>query len=271
MNRFNYIIPGIMNAVNDARDWDYQAQAWLYNHGCGLSAGFNYFAGVAEGLLSRSRFGAMVASDLRPARAAGMSIRGVGHSNAAGIWVEALKESPSLFVDELHLIAAAIDADCKLNWLNMLAARGQIGKLVLYVSADDEILSLPVISYGRLGRDGPKNVGPELAKILSIVRPDADQVPMRHCDWVGKWFERTMNTVVSGQYAASDQTDHSALTTDNSDENPDGVMAAGYGGGMDAAPALGAGTETQNAKLETQNTTTAGAPPTSTGTTGGSA
>ena len=198
MARFNYIIPGILTPLEDARTWDYQAQGWLWKNSFGISAGFNYAAGVVGGILSRQEFGHTVRSDLTHAMQAFETIVCVGHSNGCGILLDALcpvDPPPTPFITELHLIAAAVDNDCEKNGLNQPARRGQVGSVFLYVSSADEILGLPVVSYGDLGKVGPSNVCPELAKILTIVDPPA--ADCGHCDWVTKYFDWTMQRIAT--------------------------------------------------------------------------
>ena len=195
MPRFNYIVPGIFDSVNDPRMWDYQAQAWLHMHAFGMAAGFNYFADVIGATQQLDKQAAMIASDLRRARALGgatglVPIVCVGHSNGCRLLVEALKNFRDVWVDELHLIAAAVDHDAEENGLNAIARASQIGRLRLYVSPDDEVLALPG-AYGDLGRVGLVNACPTLARITETLR--------RHCghsDWVGRDFESTMEAIV---------------------------------------------------------------------------
>lgn len=192
MTRFFYIIPGILTDFENPKTWDYQAQLWLRENGYGEAAGFNYQAGVLGGLASRKKYGGMVSSDLRDANASGFTpIIVVGHSNGCGIIAEGLSDHPDVFVDEIHLIAAAIDHDCDTNHLNAIAKRGQVKRVVLYVSPNDNALGVgPLLGYGNLGKVGPVNVSPELAGILVRVDGDCD-----HNDWVGRDFEKTMQHI----------------------------------------------------------------------------
>jgi pimeloyl-ACP methyl ester carboxylesterase len=198
VTRYTYIVPGIYTELADARSWDYQAQAWLFNHGCGVAAGFHYFADVLGGLLSRDHFADMVASDLLQAQQSGLGpIDVAAHSNGCAIVLRALLKEPRVKVRNLHLIAAAVDANCALNGLNTLAESRQVGKGVLYVSPDDEALQVgPLVGYGDLGRRGPVNLRPMLAGIVDRVDRDC-----RHCDWVAKFFEQTMQRIAGEETA----------------------------------------------------------------------
>jgi hypothetical protein len=105
---------------------------------------------------------------------------------------------PNLAIDEMHLIAAAVKANCSLpvsrdgagggNGLNAAAKR--IGKLILYVSTADDVLGLP-IAYGDLGKNGPVAVSAELGGKLERVNRICG-----HCDWVGRDFESTMRAIL---------------------------------------------------------------------------
>jgi hypothetical protein len=191
MTRFNYIIPGIFDTVDDPRMWDYQAQLWMHEHGQGLAAGFNYYTDIIGGVLARETFARMVASDLLAAQKAGLSIRVICHSNGAGIICDALTGFPNLILDELHLIAAAIEDNCDKNGLNLAATEKQVGRIVGYVSSRDEVLGLgPLISYGDFGKIGPTNLSPALAGIYSQLNRECG-----HSDWVYRDFESTMEAI----------------------------------------------------------------------------
>ena len=191
--RFSYFVPGIFDPLEDPRTWDYQAQLWMHENGYGLSAGFNYFADILGGLLTRERYAAMAASDLFAAQSAALApIIAVGHSNGGAILTDCLRDHPNVRIDELHLIAAAVNADCDASGLNLIAGRGQVKRVVLYVSASDEVLGLgPLVSYGTLGKTGPCNVSMALEKLLREVDRDCG-----HCDWVSRDFESTMQAIV---------------------------------------------------------------------------
>jgi hypothetical protein len=200
---YNYVVPGIFDRKEDPETWDWQARLWLHDHCYGHGSGFNYRAGIAGGTLKLTPFATIVGGDLTAAQLFPVR-RYVGHSNACRMFCRALELFPQLVVSEAHLIAAAVGENCELevgefgcgggNGLNAAVARGQIRKLVLYVSSADEILWLPGISYGKLGRDGPMKMSPALAEIVTIVRRSCG-----HSEWVSQNFEETMQLIVKGE------------------------------------------------------------------------
>jgi hypothetical protein len=194
MIRFTYIIPGILTELEDARTWDYRAQAWLYRNGFGLAAGFNYHAGVIGGSASLDRYAGVVASDLMAAAVAGFTpIVAAGHSNGCRILVRSLAEDAGVRIDTLHLVAAAVDRDCEASGLNSIARREQVKRIVLYVSPDDTALGFgPLFGYGNLGKLGPLNPSPELLRILERVDGHCD-----HSDWVVRDFEQTIQRIAA--------------------------------------------------------------------------
>lgn len=199
MARFNYIVPGIFDQVNNPGDWDYQAQAWLNAHGLGDAAGFNYADDMIGGNMALSRQAQAAAADLLKATQAyrgelGGSVVAVGHSNGCRILCEAIFDEPGIVLDELHLIAAACSDDCDVNFLNAAANHGQIKRVVLYVSPVDDVLALaPLAGYGDLGRAGPSHIGTGLSPVLTIITRQCG-----HSDWVSGDFEATMELIAGG-------------------------------------------------------------------------
>jgi pimeloyl-ACP methyl ester carboxylesterase len=162
----------------------------------GDTGGFTYFDSVLGGPVHDDQQADLIAADFAEAIGDGLTIRAMGHSNGCRILAHLLIRHPALKLGELHLVAAAIPDDCEKSGLNDAARRGQIGKVVFYVSAGDEVLGLPMISYGDAGKVGPRNVCPELAAILQVVHSPAPGC--RHSDWVGKDFQATMARVAGG-------------------------------------------------------------------------
>lgn len=195
MARFFYFVPGILTRLENPRTWDYQAQLWVHDKGYGVGAGFNYSDGVIGATLALSKQARTVAMDLYSAREAGMEpVIAVAHSNGCRMVLDALSKY-LIHADELHLLAPAADCDCRKNGLNEIAERGQVKRVVLYASPADEVLGgSGAVGFGELGKLGPTNLSPKLAGMLSEVHRIC-----RHGDWVGKDFEETMNSVVSGQ------------------------------------------------------------------------
>lgn len=198
MTPFFYIIPGIFDGLENPATWDYQAQLWLFRRACGLAAGFNYRASILGGIMARERMAMIVADDLVRAKDTTQlrPIKVAAHSNGTNIVLQALAMRPEAVADELHLIASAADRDCNQNHLNLITQRGQVGKVVLYVSADDEVLGLPKLGYGDLGKAGPTNLCTQLAGILTRVDQNCG-----HSDWITTNFESTMQRI-AGKDAA---------------------------------------------------------------------
>jgi len=63
-----------------------------------------------------------------------------GHSNGAHIICDVLAKHPSLCIDELHLIAAAVSGNYEKNGLNKAVERGQVKRIQWYTSSGDKVL-----------------------------------------------------------------------------------------------------------------------------------
>jgi hypothetical protein len=112
-------------------------------------------------------------------------IIGVGHSDGAYLHTEATRIFQGN-IAELHLIAAACDADFDKNGLNDAVEAGKVKRICCYCSEHDTALLLAgsffgkLLGWGDLGRRGPQNMTPEAARVTSVIwRNDLD-----HCDWV---------------------------------------------------------------------------------------
>lgn len=197
MNRSDviyYCVNGILAGHEDPNNWASQAQAFFHESGY-EAEGYTYSDGIVGASLALDRRALEVAENIRANAIDGFSTRYVGHSNACRIFCHAFHASSDFRCDEGHLFAAAITEDCEQNFLNMASRQGRLGRLFLYVSPDDEILGAgALISYGRLGKDGPRNVCPELARIMTVVQPF--NRPCRHCDWVSRDFDLSMASVL---------------------------------------------------------------------------
>lgn len=191
---FMYFVCGILSSANNPREWSNQAQVWVQDRGyCKLPGGFTYFDSVAGAPLNDDSQADDIAVDFADALDEGQSINAVGHSNGCRILLHVLKRHPRIRIDVLQLIAAADNPDCDANGLNDAVARGQVGKVVFYVSPIDEVLGLPVIGYGTLGKVGPHNMSDALKAITAII-----EEPMKHSEWVSEKFEQTMRQIVAG-------------------------------------------------------------------------
>jgi hypothetical protein len=182
-----------LDPVNDPTSWNIKGQGWLRSRipPTDLAAGFSYFADIIGAQMHRYAFAAAVAQNLRQAMAEGFSIVAGGHSNGGRMLLDAFVADETLH-GGLHLLACAANNDCDQNGLNLAASRGQLDYVQLYVSPVDEILGLgPVLSFGTLGRSGPSNVSPALAKVL---RPQITR-DFSHCQWVNQNFTDTMNSI----------------------------------------------------------------------------
>ena len=187
-NTYLYFVSGLFTAPDSAGTWTKLATKWMREHGyCDLPGSYDYFAAVFGGLLRDDEAAAIIAKDFIDAIAADKKITAVGHSNGCRILMHTLKLFPKLRIENLHLIAAWDDADCNANGLNEAVARGQLGKVIFYVSAVDNILA-----NGKLGKAGPHAMSDMLKAITGIVSE-----PMMHSEWVHEKFEWMMAQIVA--------------------------------------------------------------------------
>jgi predicted alpha/beta hydrolase family esterase len=135
----------------------------------------------------------------------------VAHSNGCEIVRRMLVEEPALAVDEVHMIAPAVEHDFERNGLNeALVGRVRLKKFVIYASKSDGALQWAKKTYwvhwlnskwgyGWLGLVGPENVNPHLSKTVRTVwHPGFD-----HGDYfVDPNFDRLMRSIMGGEQEA---------------------------------------------------------------------
>jgi pimeloyl-ACP methyl ester carboxylesterase len=217
LKRIWYIIPGILTDMNDARCWNYQAEVWFKRRNPDdVCTGFHYSDGIIGGTLALDSQAAAIADDLVDAQKAGLSPVVIGHSNGCRLALKALTLAPELERVHLHLIAGAVDRDCSANGLNRAADNGQIDRVTVYVSPKDKVLAIPALSYGKLGLDGPSNVGMALAAMLTKITQTCG-----HCDWVARDFARTMEMI-----ATAEEMDLTTESTESTEATAGGSVAS---------------------------------------------
>ncbi|MDE1170786.1 MAG: alpha/beta hydrolase [Verrucomicrobium sp.] len=198
--RFYLFINGILTVPDGRTGWTDRAVTWTESHFNQLAEKYEYFCGA----LTRRLF-----QWLRVKRCvellrhySGHDLVLVGHSNGADIVCRILKEYPEIEVAEIHLVAAAADADFQVNGLNMALLTGRLGRATLYGSHRDGALRLAQVSeafsflglgYGALGRTGPRNVDERIGdRVVQVWRDDFD-----HSTWFSPaQFAATMDLIV---------------------------------------------------------------------------
>lgn len=124
----------------------------------------------------------------------------VGHSNGCDI-IERVVRKGTPKIHELHLIAAASQADFKKNGYNRALKNGLIENIYIYMSPIDEALEKARLStqlfgwmglgYGYMGLTGPLNVDPSIKHKVFVYKYD-----FGHSDWFSrKNFESTMRAI----------------------------------------------------------------------------
>lgn len=120
----------------------------------------------------------------------------IGHSNGCRLLLEALEAHDDLRINDVHLIAPWVNRDCDKNNINKLLARGQVDRIFLYVSSNDDVLGFNALSpfyWGwTLGKDGPTNaafrnvtlgtLGPSNIAGARLIQVNDDA--QTHCSWV---------------------------------------------------------------------------------------
>ena len=167
--KFYLFINGILTVPDGRTGWVDRAVTWTESHYGQLAEKYEYFSGALTRRLfqgTRVRECAELLENYR-----GLDLVLVGHSNGADIACRLLQTTTFRFA-EVHLIAAAADADFEKNGLNDALLTGRLGRVALYGSHHDgalrlaqlsEALSFLGLGYGALGRTGPKNVDDRIA------------------------------------------------------------------------------------------------------------
>lgn len=188
MPRFFFFIPGIFQHPAGNDDWSDRACDYVEAHCPGdFARDYEYRCGIFK-TPGQARRCARVRDYLNAFADCDRIV--TGHSNGCDIALKTLATNPLIKVKALHLVAAATPAHCGTNGLNEIARRGQVQEVHLYVSKNDRILLAGWLSYelfgwvgrgfGDLGLEGPLNIGPDLAPILTIHQDDT----MGHSDWL---------------------------------------------------------------------------------------
>jgi hypothetical protein len=191
---------GIDTVPGDATGWQARAIRWFAIHAGAFGIAVEYFSGPllsrVLGQNQRARELAAVASEFL---AAGWAVVLVAHSNGADVVRDALKQLGWPQISAVHLFSAAIPSDMKENGLDGPLAAGKIGRCRVYVAGKDEALKFGGLfgwlGYGKLGRDGPRNMSPKAGAHVDIV----PRTEFGHSSWwePGENFEWTMNEILN--------------------------------------------------------------------------
>ena len=198
--RFYLFINGILTLSNGRDAWPDRAVTWVESHYGQLAEKFEYFTdALTRRLFQRAR----VSECARLlAQYGGQDLILVGHSNGADIVCRLLAAYPEIEIKQIHLLAAAAEADFERNGLNHALLTGRLGTVHLYGSRNDTALKLAQMTewlrflglgYGALGRTGPRNVDDRVThRVKETWRDDFD-----HGTWFSPaQFAITMDTLV---------------------------------------------------------------------------
>jgi len=198
--RFYLFINGILTLSDGRNAWPDRAVTWTESHYGQLAEKYEYFSGALTRRLFQAARVRECAQLLR--HYAGHDLILVGHSNGADI-VCRLLQTTDIEVSEVHLLAAAAEADFDRNGLNQALLTGRLGSVHLYGSHNDralelaqftEIFSFLGLGYGALGRTGPEHIDDRVShRVTQIWRDDFD-----HSTWFSPaQFAQTMALVVA--------------------------------------------------------------------------
>lgn len=200
MSQIYYVfLNGIMTNPGDVSAWTDKAEAWVETHCMRSHATRLEYA--TDVVFRRMHQEARV-DDLESIvkRLDGQKIVLVGHSNGCDI-IERFIKRKNHVVEEIHLIAAASEADFEKNGINNAMKLGFIKSVHIYWSKKDSalkkakwsstLLSWIGLGYGYLGLVGPKKVDP-----LVESRVKATERCLEHSEWFSEErFNETMRMV----------------------------------------------------------------------------
>lgn len=192
-------INGICTNPGDVSAWTDAAEVWVETH-C-MQSHATRLEYAADAIFRRMHQEERV-DDLEAIvrRLAGRRIILVGHSNGCDI-IERFIKRKNYVIDEIHLIAAASEADFEKNGINNAMKLGFVKSVHVYWSKKDSalqkakwsstLLSWIGLGYGYLGLVGPKKVN---ALVASRVRHTERSID--HSEWFSEGrFNETMRSV----------------------------------------------------------------------------
>lgn len=191
-------VNGILNSPENVDSWTDHAVEWVNNKTDSKADKMEYRSGV----LTRRWFQSARVENLQSIckKYVGNKIVLVGHSNGCDI-IQRLIAKGFPKINEIHLIAAASEADFKKNGFNHALKLNKVEKIFVYMSPIDEALKKAKwstilfgwlgLGYGYLGLVGPKNESSEFFGRVIVHKED-----MGHSQWFSKKnFDNTMRLV----------------------------------------------------------------------------
>lgn len=204
MNNTVYIlVNGIMNNPENVESWTDKAEIYIDTHTEFKATKMEYRSGA---ITRRFYQGERVRNLQKICKSyLGDKIILVGHSNGCDI-IQRMAIKGLMKIHELHLIAAASEANFRKNGFNRALKHEIIDKIYVYTSDVDEALKKAKLStqlfgwlgfgYGYLGLVGPNHVDPLVNDRVVVYKET-----MGHSQWFSKkFFERTMNSILGKQY-----------------------------------------------------------------------
>jgi predicted alpha/beta hydrolase family esterase len=205
MKRRAYIfVNGIRTSATDIECWHFEAERWVeLNMPGAIADTYHYECGALTRWLGQPDRVKTCAALLRKFVRPDIELIAVGHSNGCAVLVDALRQNRDIPLAELHLVAAACDADFKRNGLNYARLTGQVRQVNVYWSRSDKVLQWARASwrllhwmglgYGYLGLVGPQHAMPasESCPLNSFEMWGFDHSTY----WWPQYFERTMRAI----------------------------------------------------------------------------
>jgi len=203
-DRYYLFVPGIRTDVENRNGWHLRAARWIERNKHGVAETYGYHAFALTRWIEQRGHIARCSDELRYFAAAEYGIHLVGHSNGCALLCGILKKCPEIYIDSVHLIAAAESPDFDANGLNEALRWKRVGKVHLYCSSSDTALKLAGwsksllgwagLGYGNLGRVGPVNDDPKWRETWRLIQHWRND--FGHSTWFGEnHFDGTMQLI----------------------------------------------------------------------------
>ena len=210
MKRVYVYINGIFTYPGSADGWTDRAVTWTHINTEHRAEKYEYMTGVLTRRIFQNRRAEKLAKMIGFYGRADYEIVLIGHSNGCDIILRVLKMINKQHIKEIHLVAAACEADFRKNGLRERLISKQIDNIYIYIGGKDEAMRFAELSqkllkrfglgYGNLGGQDPS----QIARIISEWGKVIFQPHYGHSTWwnrgphegYGTSFNNTMRTIM---------------------------------------------------------------------------